>query len=76
MQAAEVGIRLEVRKAKRGESPAKQHAGERAFLEGAAREGGYLEYFALCGVDEWEDASEAFVAWRVLQLDLLTVARW
>jgi hypothetical protein len=32
VQPAEVGIRLEPRKAKRGESPAKQHAGERAFL--------------------------------------------
>jgi hypothetical protein len=32
VQPAEVGIRLEARKAKRGESPAKQHAGERAFL--------------------------------------------
>jgi hypothetical protein len=32
VQPAEVGIRLELRKAKRGESPAKQHAGERAFL--------------------------------------------
>jgi hypothetical protein len=32
VQAAEVGICLEPRKAKRGESPAKQHAGERAFL--------------------------------------------
>ena len=32
VQPAEVGIRLEPRKAKRGESPAKQHAAERAFL--------------------------------------------
>ncbi len=32
VQAAEVGIRLEPRKVKRGESPAKQHAAERAFL--------------------------------------------
>ena len=32
VQPAEVGIRLEPRKAKRGESPAKQHAEERAFL--------------------------------------------
>jgi hypothetical protein len=32
VQAAEVGIRLEARKAKRGESLATQHAGERAFL--------------------------------------------
>jgi hypothetical protein len=32
VQAAEVGIRLEPRKAKRGESPARQHAAERAFL--------------------------------------------
>ena len=32
VQAAEVGIRLEARKAKRGESLGKQHAGERAFL--------------------------------------------
>ena len=32
VQAAEVGIRLEPRKAKRGESPATQHAAERAFL--------------------------------------------
>ena len=32
VQPAEVGIRLEARKAKRGESLATQHAGERAFL--------------------------------------------
>jgi hypothetical protein len=32
VQPAEVGIRLEPRKAKRGESPATQHAAERAFL--------------------------------------------
>jgi hypothetical protein len=32
VQPAEVGIRLEARKAKRGESLAKQHAAERAFL--------------------------------------------
>ena len=32
VQPAEVGIRLEPRKPKRAESPAKQHAGERAFL--------------------------------------------
>jgi hypothetical protein len=32
VQPAEVGIRLEPRKVKRGESPAKQHAAERAFL--------------------------------------------
>jgi hypothetical protein len=32
VQPAEVGIGLEPRKAKRGESPAKRHAGERAFL--------------------------------------------
>jgi len=32
VQPAEVGIRLEPRKAKRWESPAKQHAAERAFL--------------------------------------------
>jgi hypothetical protein len=32
VQPAEVGIRLELRKVKRGESSAKQHAGERAFL--------------------------------------------
>jgi hypothetical protein len=32
VQPVEVGIRLEPRKAKRGESPATQHAAERAFL--------------------------------------------
>ena len=32
VQAAEVGIRLEPRRAKHGESPATQHAAERAFL--------------------------------------------
>jgi len=32
VQPAEVGIRLEPRKVKRGESPATQHAAERAFL--------------------------------------------
>jgi hypothetical protein len=53
VQAAEVGIRLEPRKMKRGESPAKQHAGERAFLRQLRQKAATLNLLAYA---EWMSA--------------------
>ena len=63
VQAAEVGIRLEPRKAKRGEIPSETACGGASVPQAATRESGEAEYFALRGVDEREDTSETFVAW-------------